>query len=170
VVGDAGEKASDLLRAFRPIFEEANRAWNEGDIERAYGALPQDFEYHLAATWPQARPLRGPDEIVEFFKEWHEAFPDTQSTNLEFIQVDERSLILGFDVGGTGASSGARTAMEIWQVWEWRVAPPLSGGDSLAEETLPFRVREFGDRRAALEAAGAAEAERERNPLRMEGE
>jgi SnoaL-like protein len=156
VADGAREVESDFLRAFRAIFEEANRAWNEGDFERAYGALPQDFEYYLAATWPQARPLRGPDEIVGFFTEWREAFPDTRSRNLKFLQGDERTLILGFDVLGTGASSGASTAMEIWQVWEWRVAPPLSGADPVAE--APFRVREFSSRSDAIEAVGRGES------------
>ena len=56
--------------------------------------------------------------------------------------MGEQTVIVGFDVTGTGASSGASTAMEIWQVWE------------LAEDR-PLRVREFSERARAFEAAGA---------------
>jgi len=71
---------SERMRAFRAVMEEGHRAWNEGDFERAYGALPEDFEYQLGSIWPQARALRGPDEIVAFFHEAREMFPDLRST------------------------------------------------------------------------------------------
>ena len=140
------EQESEFLKAFREIYEEGNRAWNEGDFRRAYGGLPEDFNYDLAPTWPEARPLRGRDEIVAFFRDFRETFPDVQGELGEFIQADERTVIVGFQVVGTGGSSGVRTTMEIWQVWD------------MAEGLRPVRVREFHDRRAALEAAGAEEA------------
>jgi ketosteroid isomerase-like protein len=146
VAAGAGEEESDFLRAFRAIYMEGNRAWNEGDFKRAYGALPKNFEYQLAPTWPNARPLRGPDEIVAFFEDWRETFPDTHSgTEFEFIEADERTMIVGFHVTGTGQRSGVQTEMDIWQIWE------------MGEGMVPVRVTEFPDRRAALEAAGAEE-------------
>ncbi|HEU4980492.1 MAG TPA: hypothetical protein VFT14_04685 [Solirubrobacterales bacterium] len=36
----------------------------------------------------------------------------------DFIEVNDRRLIPGFPVIGTGRTSGASTEMEIWQVWE----------------------------------------------------
>lgn len=138
--------ASDLLRAFKQAFEEGNRAWNEGNVKGAYAALPDDLEYRLAPAWPQARVLRGGDEVVAFFEDFQETFPDARTSSHEFMEVDERTVIVGFRVTGTGRTSGAGTAMEIWQVWELR------------EGMVPFRVREFHQRAAALEAAGAESA------------
>jgi ketosteroid isomerase-like protein len=135
------EEESEFLKAL----EEGNRAWNEGDFKRAYGALPEDFEYELAANWPDARTLRGPDEVVAFFEAWRETFPDTRADLREFIQADERTVIVGFKVIGTGERSGVGTTMEIWQVW------------TLREGLVPVRVSEFHDRRAAIDAAGARE-------------
>ena len=63
---------------------------------------------------------------------------------LEFIEVDGRALIVGFKVMGTGEGSGVSVEMEIWQFWEVR-------------EGVPFGVREFPDRRAAVEASAAGE-------------
>jgi ketosteroid isomerase-like protein len=141
---------SEFLKAFRQAFEEGNRAWNEGDFTRAYGGLPEDIEYDLAPTWPHARPLHGPDDIVAFFQDVPETFPDVRSEVLELIQADERTVIAGLRVIGTGGRSGVGTQMEIWQVWAMR------GG------VVPVRVREFHDRPSALEAAGAKEpAQRE---------
>jgi ketosteroid isomerase-like protein len=137
------DQESELLRAFRAAYEEGNRAWNEGDFKRAYGGLTEDVEYDLAPAWPHARPLRGHDEIVAFFQDLRETFPDVRGEPRAFMQTDERTVIVGLHVLGTGGRSGVGTAMDIWQVWEMR------------EGVRPVRVREFHDRRAAMEAAGA---------------
>jgi SnoaL-like domain len=143
-------QARGLLKTVRPAFEEANRAWNEGDVRRAYRTLPEDFEYRLSNIWPNARPLRGRDEVIAFFEDWRQTFPDAQAGPIEFIEVDERRLILGFPVIGTGRSSGVSTEMEIWQLWE------LDG------TFTPTRVTEFGSRDAVLEVAGVYSRERPR--------
>jgi ketosteroid isomerase-like protein len=140
--GAAGLRESELVRAVRSVYEEGNRAWNEGDFERAYQALGDDFEYHLAPTWPQSRPLRGRAEVVKFFESFRETFPDARSGPLEFVEVTERRIIVGFPVAGTGRASGVRSEMEIWQVWE------------LAQGGMPVRVVEYPDRDGALRAAG----------------
>ena len=148
MAGGNREEGSEFLQAFKAIFVEGNRAWNEGDVKRAYGALSEDFEYQLAAAWPNARPLRGPDEVVAFFEDFQETFPDVQATPIyEFIEVDERTMVVGFHVTGTGRRSGARTELDVWQVWE------------VGEGMVPVRLTEFPDRGAALEAAGAVERE-----------
>jgi SnoaL-like protein len=132
----------EFLRQFRLAWEEGNRAWNEGDFKRAYGGLPEGFEYHVAATWPQARSLMGPDEIVAFFEELRETFPDVRSVRPQFVQVGEQTVIIGFDVIGTGGRSGVSTEMEIWQVWEF------------GDDGQPSSLREFSHRSEAFEAAG----------------
>ena len=78
---------SEFARAVRSTFEQGNRAWNEGDIERAYRALGDDFEYELAPPWPQSRPLRGRAEVVSFFRDFRETFPDARTGPLAFVEV-----------------------------------------------------------------------------------
>jgi ketosteroid isomerase-like protein len=140
---------SPSLGAFRASFEEGNRAWNEGDVKRAYAALPDELEYRLAPTWPEARVLRSRDEVIAFFEGLQEISPDAQTTSPEFIEVDERTVIAGFRVIGSGRRSGARAEMEIWQVWRLR-----EGGDGPVAES----VTEFMSREEALEAAGSRES------------
>lgn len=135
---------SEFGRALRNLYEEANRAWNEGDFERAYQVLGDDIEYELASTWPQSRPLRGRAEVVEFFEDFRETFPDVRAGPVDFVEVSERRLIVGFPVIGTGRTSGIRIEMEVWQVWQ------------LGETGIPARVKEYPDRAAALRAAGTA--------------
>lgn len=110
-------------------------------MERAYQPLGDDVEYELAPTWPQSKPLRGRAEVVEFFQDLHETFPDVRTGALDFAELSRRHLIVGFSVIGTGRMSGLRYEMEVWQVWEF------------GESGIPVRVREYGDRGAALSAA-----------------
>jgi ketosteroid isomerase-like protein len=135
---------SEFASAVRSSFEEGIRAWNEGDLERAYRTLGDECEYSLAPIWPEARPLRGRDEVVKFFAAVQEMFPDIRSGPIEFVEIGERRVILGFPVVATGRGSGVPIEGEIWQVWE------------LAEGGRPVRVSEYLDRAAALRAAEVA--------------
>jgi ketosteroid isomerase-like protein len=149
---------SEFVKNFKAIFDEGNRAWNEHDFRRAYGALPDDFIYELGPAWPEAgRAFRGPDEVVAFFEELRETFPDVQTGPTTYIEVDEQRMITGFDVVGTGRSSGTSTKMQVWQLWE------------IGEGFVPVRVVEYIDRSAALKAAGLEESA-QRDPLPGEGE
>jgi len=138
------QPASELLTACRRAFDEGNRAWNEGDVKRAYAALPDQLEYRLSPTWPDARMLRSRDEVIAFFEAFQETFPDARTASHEYIEADGGTLIVGFRVTGSGRSSGAGTEMEIWQVWKVR-----TGDDGLTTTS----VTEFTDRQEALEAA-----------------
>jgi ketosteroid isomerase-like protein len=134
---------SERLRAFREAFEQGNRDWNAGDVKGAYAGLPDELEYRLSPEWPEARVLRSRDDVIEYFEGFQETFPGARTTSHEYIEVDERTLIVGFRVMGSGRTSGAETEMRIWQVYR------LQGAEGLTVES----VTEFSDRGEALEAA-----------------
>jgi ketosteroid isomerase-like protein len=138
---------SEFLRAFREIFEQGNRAWNAGDVKTAYAALPDQLEYRLATTWPESRVLRSRDEVIKFFEGFQQTFPDARTASHEFLEGDDGTVVAGFRVTGSGRTSGAEAAMEVWQVWEVRDQDGLT----------VTSVTEFTDRRDALEAAALSE-------------
>ena len=138
---------SDFLRAFRDAFEQGNRAWNAGDVKTAYATLPDQLEYRLAATWPEARVLRSRDEVIDFFENFQETFPDARTASHEYLEGGHGTVVVGFRVAGSGRTSGAGGEMEIWQVWE------ILDQDNLTVT----RVTEFTNRREAVEAAGLSE-------------
>jgi ketosteroid isomerase-like protein len=139
---------SDFLKTFREVFEEGNRAWNQGDMMRAYASLPDRLEYRLSPTWPEARVLRSRDEVVAFFEAFQDTFPDARTGSYEYLEAGEGTLIVGFRVFGSGRSSGAGTEMEIWQVWNL---------EELDDGLTITSVHEFNDRQEALESAGVRE-------------
>ena len=138
---------TDFLRAFREAFEHGNGAWNAGDVKGAYAALPDQLEYRLAPSWPEARVLRSRDEVIAFFEDFQATFPDARTASHEYLEGARGVMVVGFRVAGTGRTSGVEGEMEIWQVWEVR------DQDDLAVT----RVTEFANRRDALEASGLSE-------------
>lgn len=137
------------MQAFRSAIENGHRAWNAGDVKSAYAPLPDELEYHLSPTWPEARVLRSRDEVIAFFEAFQETFPDVRTTDRKYIDAGGGSLIVGFRVTGSGRASGVGTEMEIWQVWEIR---------DTDQGLTATRVREFNDLQEALEQAGVKEA------------
>ena len=93
---------TELLRAFREVFEHGNRAWNMGDVKTAYAGLPDRLEYRLAPTWPEARVLRSRDEVIEFFEDFQETFPDARTASHEYLEGAHGTVVVGFRVAGTG--------------------------------------------------------------------
>ena len=143
----AADSESEFLKGFRAVFDEGNRAWNEGDIGRAYEALPPDFVYELGPSWPEAGgALHGRGEVVAFFEGLHATFPDIRTGPVSYIEAGEGRMITSFELIGTGRHSGTPTTMEIWQLWE------------VGDELRPLSVREFADRKSTLEAAGLEDA------------
>ena len=99
---------SDFLQAFRQGFEQGNRAWNAGDIKTAYAGLPDQLEYRLAPTWPEARVLRSRDEVIEFFESFLETFPDARTASHEFLEATTGRRSSGFGSRGRDERPGRK--------------------------------------------------------------
>lgn len=56
------------LAAFRWRAEAVMEAFNRGDMDAAWGHLPEDFEFHGIPEWPGSRVAAGPDEIIHYFR------------------------------------------------------------------------------------------------------
>ena len=85
-------------------------AFNTGDWERLQAGLAADVRYHEFAT---QREVEGPEKIVELFKAWKTAFPDSAGTVTSTV------------------CSGNTAALEV--TWKGTHTGPLE----TAEGTLP---------------------------------
>jgi ketosteroid isomerase-like protein len=133
---------SEFLQ-FQAAYEEGNQAFNAGDLERAFGELPEDFdfEFHHRDLVPDARTLRGANEIVAFYEEMRQVFPDWQVETREFIDAGAGRILVVNRSTGTGKSSGVGVERDVFQVWEF------------GDDGIPARVREYTDRAEAFAAA-----------------
>ena len=69
---------------------------------------------------------RGPDGVLEFFREWVGAFSDW---DYEVVEIFARGdcVIAELRQWGTGKASGARVEQHWWQVWKLRDGKAIRG-------------------------------------------
>ena len=92
------------------IVREQVDAYNSGDWERLQAGLAPDARYDELAT---QREIEGPEKIVELFKAWKTAFPDSAGTVTSTV------------------CSGNTAALEV--TWKGTHTGPLEG----PEGTIP---------------------------------
>ena len=73
-------------------------AFNGGDWERLQAGLAADSRYEELGT---ARTSNGPEQIVELFKGWKQAFPDAVGTVTSAIASGETAWASRFNFRGT---------------------------------------------------------------------
>ena len=115
--------------------------WRAGRLERALEGLPDDFEW-VVPDHPEGAVRRGPEGVIEFFREWAEPFDDLEiDWDLHEVGAD-RALAL-IDMRGRGHESGVPVDMQFAQLWTFR-------------DGRAVRMEMFHDLDEARRAAGLA--------------
>ena len=100
-----------LDRGYRLIYRE-------GRLEDALRGLDEDFEW-VATDHPHGAVYRGPEGVMEFFRDWLDSWDDLDvDWQLEPID-DERILAIG-RMRGRGRGSGVPAEMHFGQIWTYR--------------------------------------------------
>jgi SnoaL-like protein len=115
-------------------------AFNEHEFKKAFSSFPDDFEWRFFPNAPE-RVAYGAHAITDVFERLVIELPDWRSEPQEFIQADERTIMVRIVGTATGRQSGVTTEREFTQVWD------------LGEDGLPVRVREYEHHEDAVAAA-----------------
>ena len=113
--------------------------WREGRVDEALRGLGEDFEW-VAPAHPEGALRRGPEGIIEFFREWIEPWEDFQ-IDWELEQAVPDRALATVDMSGRGRGSGAPAEMRFFQVWSY-------------SDGRVVRMQMYYDRDAARRAAG----------------
>lgn len=122
---------------------EMVRAVLEGpapDFRSALAGLREDVEWVIAKEHPNARTLRGQDEVVAYLEEWAGILEDLEFDAAEYRDAGDRVVAIGTS-RGRGAGGGVPVAVPLCLVYTFS-----------ADEIV--RVEEFLDPSDALAAAG----------------
>lgn len=106
---------SDTIRQLNRGYE---LIWREGQMERALGGLPEDFEW-VVPGHPEGPVWKGPDAAIKFFREWAELFEDL-NVEWEITEVAPGTALAVIDMRGRGRESGAPVEMHFGQLWTFR--------------------------------------------------
>jgi hypothetical protein len=87
--------------------------------------------------------MHGREELIAFYRDWIEQFPDWHVDVEGFAEPTPGVLLVTFTARGTGRVSGVPIGRRITEVWDTR--------------SRPIRVSQHREEADALEAAGLSE-------------
>jgi uncharacterized protein len=131
-----------------PAMSEANvdfvrrvqEAWNNGDFDEFFAAAPADVEWVIAEENPNARTLRGPEEIAAYLRDWASTMPGLRFAASELIDAGDAVVSVGKVTGRAGAN-GPEVTVALATV-------------TYFEDGRPVRTEEYLDPDRARVAAG----------------
>jgi ketosteroid isomerase-like protein len=130
----------DLLSTFRPLYEQSAVAFNKGDLDRALGGLPEDFEWHAPQEDADHTVYRGLEEVKGWFAEMRSVFDDWRMELKGFEQLSDSTILVHHIIRGTSRGAGVPVEVHTYEIWEF-------------DNLRPFRARQFLSRETALAAA-----------------
>jgi ketosteroid isomerase-like protein len=116
-------------------------AWNRGDVDAMLTRVTDESEYAIAELNPNARLLRGRDEIAAYLRDWLDTVSGLHYEAYDIRDVGETVLVLGTMTGRVGADDGPELTAELAFVLRF-------DGDVVA------RTEEYLDASDAVAAAG----------------
>jgi SnoaL-like domain len=141
-----------LLKRFRTNYLAFVEAFNRRDLEAAFARTPRDFVFdvsdgvlveHPAFDMLSSAVMHGREELIAFYRDWIEQFPDWHVDVEGFAEPTPGVLLVTFTARGTGRVSGVPIGRRITEVWDTR--------------SRPIRVSQHREEADALEAAGLSE-------------
>ena len=124
------------------IVRRSQEAWNAGDLDVFVSIGPPDAEWVIAEENPNARTLRGPDEIIAYLRDWADTMPGLRYEVEERIDAGDAVVSLGTVAGRIGDGPEIRVKLAFVSYFE-------SG--------MPVRTEEYLNPAKALEAVGLSE-------------
>ena len=134
--------ANDLAARFRPVHEAAAEAFNAGDLDRALGGLPEDFEWHPYDVDPEESVIRGPDAVKAYFAKYRDVFEGWHTEPRTYEQLGDSAVLIHHTITGTSRGAGVPVEIQVFEVWEF-------------EGDVPKCVWQYGSREEARAARGS---------------
>jgi ketosteroid isomerase-like protein len=146
----------DFVSRFRSAYEGSSAAFNQGDLDEALGALPEDLEWHAPSEDPEHTVYRGPAEITGWFRDMQSVFDEWRVEVQGVEQLSDNAVLVEHVISGTSRGAGVPVDVVTYEFWEFG---PLDTNAHPAWDFVgkrPVRVRQFLSREEALAAAAEA--------------
>ena len=124
------------------VVRRSQEAWNAGDLDAFASVSPPDAEWVIAEENPNARTLRGRDEIIAYLRDWADTVPGLRYEVAERIDAGDVVVSIGTVAGRVGDGPEIRVKLAIVSYFK--------GG-------IPVRTEEYLDPGKALEAVRLSE-------------
>lgn len=132
-----------MIEAFARAHRAGQRAFNEGDFERAFATLAEDVEWHVLPRAFETGVLHGRDEVVRYFRSVLDGMMWSVEAQ-EFIDAGRGRVVIHQRGAAIGRTTGIADTLDFFQLWE------------LGSDSQIARIREYETREEALAAANGA--------------
>jgi len=92
--------------------------WREGRLEDGLRGLDDDFEWE-ATDYLDEGPRRGPDSVIQFFRDWLDVW-DALEVEWQLHEIDPERALAIIDMRGRSRGSGVPAEMHFGQIWTMR--------------------------------------------------
>src|SRR5256885_6171146 len=123
------------------IVKRALDAWNRGDVDAMVVDTAPDSEYAIAEQNPNARLLRGREEIADYLRDWLDTVNGLHYEIDELRDAGDAVVVLGTMTGRVGSDDGPELTADLGFVLR-------------LEGNVVVRTEEYLDLPDALAAAG----------------
>ncbi|HEY7629646.1 MAG TPA: nuclear transport factor 2 family protein [Thermoleophilaceae bacterium] len=103
ILGGVSEETLDLVR-------RTTEAWNRGDVDSVAANLSPDAEWEVAENNPDARTLRGRDEIRAYLADWRDTIVGLHYEATQVLDAADAVVQVGVMTGHIGEGGPALTA------------------------------------------------------------
>jgi ketosteroid isomerase-like protein len=112
---------------------QGQEAFNRRDLEAVAAKYHPDIELHppkeLVGLGAMQPVYRGHAGLIEYLRDWSDAWDEAEARPLELLDLGDRLLVLG-EMEQRGSASGVRTVNEYAQLWQ------LHDGLAVSERTF----------------------------------
>jgi ketosteroid isomerase-like protein len=107
---------SEQPRIVRILERGYTMIWEEGRVEEALRSLDDDFEW-VVTDYLDGAVRHGPDAVIEFFREWMDAWADLQ-VDWKITELGPERALVETDMRGRSSGTGIPGEMRVGQIWE----------------------------------------------------
>jgi ketosteroid isomerase-like protein len=126
------------------VVRSAWQAWLSGDISESLAHADDDVVVTRVAPMPDATPYHGHEGMLQILADWVEGFEDFQMRPQEFIDANDRQVVMRLHQWAVGAQSGVPIEADFWFVHTMRAGKIA-------------RMGIYGSESQALKAVGLSE-------------
>ena len=109
---------SERSRIIRLLDRGYTKIWHERQLEQALRGLDHDFEWE-ATDYLEESVRRGPQPVIDFFREWLDAW-DELEVDWDLHELDPERALVFVHMSGRSRVSGVPAEMHFGQIWTMR--------------------------------------------------
>jgi ketosteroid isomerase-like protein len=109
---------SERSRIIQLLDRGYTKIWHEGQMEEALRGLDDDFEWE-ATDYLEDSVRRGPQAVIDFFREWMDAWEEL-AVSWDLHDLGPERALTVIHMRGRSRVSGVPAEMHFGQIWTMR--------------------------------------------------